>query len=113
MSVVVKVTSSEGSLLFETDPTEADLAQIGLSDRAKDIVKGTAVTAESVVSTVRLYTHQLMATIDDFASEKQDHGSLASATIELGIKITAEGNIIVAKGTAEANLTIGLTWDFT
>jgi Trypsin-co-occurring domain 1 len=112
MPVVVKVGSPEGVLLFETEPTEADLTEIGLFERAKDIVKDSAATSESVVSTIRLYTQQLLAAIDDLAMEKRDGGSLSSARLELGIKITAEGNIIVAKGTAEANLSIALTWDF-
>jgi hypothetical protein len=30
--------------------------------------------------------------------------------IELGVKITGEGNLVVVKGTAEANLTVKVTW---
>jgi hypothetical protein len=112
MAVVVRVSAPDGDVLFETDPTPADLTEMGLSDRAKDLVKEAATTYESIGSMVRRCTEGLLSVLDELTTQEQHGGSLASAQLEIGVKVTGEGNVIVAKGTAEANLTISLSWDF-
>ena len=32
--------------------------------------------------------------------------------VELGVAVTGEGNVFVVKGSAEANLKVTLTWNF-
>ena len=38
--------------------------------------------------------------------------SMKSAAIEFGIKVSAEGNVYVAKTSGEANITVKLNWEF-
>lgn len=112
MAVIVKVSSAEGDLLFEAEPSPADLAEIGLFEKAQDVVKEATTSYAAVASTLRRSTEEVLSTIDAMTAERSSGGSLATATLELGVKITAAGNVVVAKGTAEANLKVTLTWDF-
>lgn len=112
MAVIVKVSGADGDLLFEAEPTAADLTEIGLFDKAKDVVKEAGTSYEAVTSTLRRCTEEVLSTIDAITAVKSAGGSLSTAELEIGVKITAAGNVIVAKGTAEANLKVVLTWDF-
>jgi hypothetical protein len=112
VAVVVKVSTQEGDILFESEPSQADLTEMGLADRAKDLIKEAGTTYESIASLIKRSTDSVLTVVDDLSSQKRDGGSLTSAQLEIGVKVTGEGNVIVAKGTAEANLKISLTWDF-
>lgn len=112
MAVIVKVSGADGDLLFEAEPTPADLTEIGLSDKAKDVIKEAGTSYEAVTSTLRRCTEEVLSTIDAITAVRSGGGSLSTAELEIGVKVTAAGNVIVAKGTAEANLKVVLTWDF-
>ena len=113
MPVIVRVTSAEGDVFFEAEPTAADLVEIGVFDKATDVVKDAAVTSETLVSTLRRCTHDVVSAVDSIAGESTGRAMLKSVELEIGVKLTAAGNVIVAKGTAEANLKVVLSWDFT
>jgi hypothetical protein len=113
MAVVVQVGTGPDALLFETEATSLDLAEIGLNDKVEDLVKGTVATAEGIVATVRECARQVTAVIDDLTTDVGKGGSLSGAHMSVGVTISAAGNVIVAKGSAEANLVVSLDWDFT
>ena len=112
MAVVVRVGTGDGTLLFETEATNADLTEIGLGDRVEDVVKGTVATADGIAATIQTCARQVMAVIDDLTTEAAHGGSLSGAHLSLGVKVSAAGNVIVAKGSAEANLLVSFDWDF-
>jgi hypothetical protein len=54
----------------------------------------------------------LLTAFDDLNTGKRAGGSFSNAVIELGVSVSGEGNVIVARGSAQANLKVTLTWDF-
>lgn len=112
MSTLVQIETSEGAVLFEGDLSDAALDEIAIEDRMHDVVKTVSTTFQSVASTVRGCVTDLRSGFDDLTTDKRYGGTLSGAEVELGITVSAEGNVFVAKGTAEANLKIKLTWDF-
>jgi hypothetical protein len=112
MSALVQIATSEGSVLFEGDLSEAALEEIAIEDRVHDVVTTVDATFQSVASTVRQCVTDLRSGFDDLTTDQRYGGTLSGAELELGITVSAEGNVFVAKGTAGANLKIKLTWDF-
>jgi hypothetical protein len=100
-------------LLFEGDASEVVLREMAVGDRVKDVVTATQAKVADVGATISACTRDLLTVFDDLATDKRDGGSFSSAVIELGVKITAEGNVVVAKGSVEGNLKVTLNWDFT
>jgi hypothetical protein len=113
MPALVEVESSRGRVLFEGDASEVLLQEMAAGDKIKDVVTTTGARVAQVGSTIRACTGDLLTVFDDLATDKRDGGSFSSAVIELGVTVTAEGNVVVAKGSVEANLKVTLNWDFT
>jgi Trypsin-co-occurring domain 1 len=113
MPALVRLESSDGDVLFESDASEAALQEMAIGDRVRDVITTTETKVGEVGTTIRACTRDLLAVFDDLATDRRDGGSFSSAVIELGVKVTAEGNVVVAKGAVEANLRVTLTWDFT
>jgi hypothetical protein len=112
LPALVQVQSSGGEVLFEGDASEVALQEMAIGDKVKDVVTATTTNVADVAATIRACTCDLLSAFDDLAADKRDGGSFSSAVIELGVKLTAEGNVVVAKGGVEANLKITLNWDF-
>jgi hypothetical protein len=112
MPALVQIEALDGPVLFEGMFSEAALDEIAISDRVEDLVRTTSTTVQSIAATIRRCAHELRDALDDLTTDQRLGGSFASAEIELGIAITGEGNVIVAKGSAEANLKVTLSWDF-
>lgn len=112
MPALVKLASRDGDVLFEGEFSQAALEEIAFSNKVKDVVKETGTQLSSLAGTVRRCTAELLDTFDDLAKDKRDGGSFGRAEIELGISVTGEGNVVVARGSAKANLKITLSWDF-
>ena len=112
MPALVEVTSTSGTVLFEGEFSDAALREIAVEDKVADVVKSTGARLSNMASTIRNCTKDLLETFDDLATDQRAGGSFKSAVVELGIKVTAEGNVIVAKGSAEGNLKVTLSWDF-
>jgi hypothetical protein len=112
MPALVKVASRTGDVLFEGEFSEAALQEIAIRDKVDDVVKEAGTRLSSIAATVRQCTADLLDTFDDLAKDKRDGGSFSSAEIELGISVTGEGNVVVARGSAKANLKVTLCWDF-
>jgi hypothetical protein len=112
LPALVKVESSGGQVLFEGDASELVLQEMAVGDKVRDVINTTSARVADVGATIRACTHDLVTVFDDLATDKRDGGSFSSAVIELGVKVTAEGNVVVAKGSVEANLKVTLNWDF-
>ena len=53
----------------------------------------------------------MLGAFDDLKT-RRGAGGLSEAVVELGVAVTGEGNVFVVKGSAEANLKVTLTWNF-
>jgi|tagenome__1003787_1003787.scaffolds.fasta_scaffold20682475_2 hypothetical protein len=112
MPALVRIESSSGELFFEGDATAMVVREMAVGDKVKDVITTTRARVADVGTTIRGCTQDLLAVFDDLSTDKRDGGSFSSAVIELGVKVTAEGNVVVAKGSVEANLKVTLNWDF-
>ena len=112
MAVAVKVTGEGGEVLFEAEPSPSDLAEIGLFDKATDVVRDAGTTFATVATTLRHCVDEVLSTVEAISAPPSSGRALSSVELEVGVKITAAGNVVVAKGTAEANLTVMFTWTF-
>jgi hypothetical protein len=109
---LVAVQAATSQVLFEGEFSEAELEEIGVADRVEDVVKATDARLSTVADTIRACASDLLATFDDLATQRRPGGSFTGAVIQLGVKVTGEGNVIIARGSAEANLSVTLNWDF-
>lgn len=110
MPAVVQVESSAGVLLFEGAFGDAALEEIGIQDKVEDVIAAGKATTRSIADTVRGVAHDLFAGIEDPATAQGQGRSLSEVVVEMGVTISGEGNVLVAKGSAEANLKVTLTW---
>jgi hypothetical protein len=110
---LVQVESSSGqAVLFEGEFSQAALEEIAIQDKVEDVVKTTATSLSSLAATIHQCAADLLMAFDDLTTDKRAGGSFSQAVIELGVSVTGEGNVIVARGSAEANLKVTLSWDF-
>lgn len=112
MAALVQLQSGDGAVLFEGSFTEAALEEIAVQDKVQDIIKVAGTGMSQLAATIRNCAKDLVTAFDSLSTVKEAGGSFSSAEIELGIGITAEGNCMVARGSAEANLKVTMTWDF-
>jgi hypothetical protein len=112
MPALVEVESSTGTVLFEGTFSEAALEEIAFQDRVDDVIRAAQTNVQTVAVTIHRCATDLRDALDDLATGQRHGGSFSSAEIELGIAVTGEGNVVVAKGSAEANLKVTLTWNF-
>jgi hypothetical protein len=112
LPALVQVKSTSGNVLFEGEASAVQLQEMAIGDRVRDVITDASVEVAAVGNAIRACTQDLLAVFDDLATDKRDGGSFSAAIIELGVTVTAEGNVVVVKGSAEANLKVTLSWDF-
>lgn len=112
MPALVKVESSHGDVFFEGEADEFVLRDMTGANRMKDAISDTSAKLADVGETIKACAQDLLKVFDELATGKREGGSFNSAVIELGVKVTAEGRFVVAKGSVEANLKVTLNWDF-
>lgn len=112
MPALVKVAAADGYVLFEGEFSEAALQEIAIQDKIEDVVNTTGTTISSMGQTIKRCAADLLEPLIELAKNRREPGSLSQAEMELGIMISGEGNVIVARGSAEANIRVTLTWKF-
>lgn len=112
MAALLQLESHDGAVLFAGEFTEAALQEIAVQDKVADVIKATGTSLSQVSTTIRRCAKDLLAAFDDLSTGKKDGGSFSQAEVELGISVTGEGNVIVARGSAQANVKVTMTWDF-
>jgi hypothetical protein len=112
MPALVKVEGIDGPVLFEGQLSDAALHEIAIQDKIEDVINTADTSLSTVAATVRRCATGLLDAFDDLTSGQRSGGSFSEAVIELGVTVTGEGNVIVARGSAEANLKVTLTWTF-
>jgi hypothetical protein len=112
MPALVELQSTEGPVLFEGEFSEAALQEIAIRDKVEDVIKAAGTSVSTLATVVRRCATDLLAAFDHLATSERSGGSFSQAVIELGVTVSGEGNIIVARGSGEANLKVTLTWNF-
>ena len=112
MAALVQIESATGPVLFQGALGDGSFDTTALDDRIDDTIRPTSASVASVAATIRRCASELSMALSDLPTGKSDGGSFKSAEIEIGIAVTGEGNVIVAKGSADANLKLTLSWDF-
>jgi len=105
------VTTPDGVVLFEGQFSEAGLVEIGFDDKVEDIIATAGSSASALAAAIRGCADSLLGAFDDL-TKSNGAGGLSEAVVELGVAVTGEGNVFVVKGSAEANLKVTLTWNF-
>jgi len=112
VAALVQIESATGPVLFEGAFSDEALENLALDDRVDDTIRSTSASVASVASTIRRCASELSIALNDLPTGQEGGGSFKSAEIEIGIAVTGEGNVIVAKGSADANLKLTLSWNF-
>lgn len=90
----------EGTAVFEVDPdpdaTDLDLAAGG------GVVARARVSLEEALDQVKPTLSRVADTLRELRPD--------TAELEFGLKMGGESGVIIAKGTAEVNFTVRLTW---
>jgi hypothetical protein len=106
VSVLLKVPLDEGgTLLVEADRGDIP-SQGGLTLAAPEPGKALATASRSLGASLEQVEPILRAVKDKLEAAAPDHFQ-----VEFGIKLGGETGVILAKGTAEVNLKITMTWD--
>ena len=106
MTVLLQLPLDDGpdgaSVLVEADPSEiAGGLTLASSEPGKAVAKAT----ESLSQSLERLEPLLKSVKDTLAAASPDHCS-----VEFGLKFGGETGIVIAKGTAEVNLTITMSW---
>ena len=107
MTVLIQVPVEDveggGVLLVEADRDEI---AGGLTLASPKPGQAAAIAAQSLSTSLEQLEPVLRTVKDKLAAAAPEH-----FTVEFGVKIGGETGIILAKGTAEVNLKITMTWD--
>jgi hypothetical protein len=106
MPNLVAMKTDDGEILVEAEFSQAKLEEIGVTDDAFERIEG---SFKSIAKTIKKCSTDLADTFNEQCSISK---SMKSAEIEFGVKVSAEGNVYVAKTSGEANITVKLNWEF-
>ena len=106
MPNLVAMKSDDGEILVEAEFSRAKLEEIGVVDDALEKIEG---SFNSIAQTIKKCSTDLGNTFNEQCAISK---SMKSAEIEFGIKVSAEGNVYVAKTSGKANITVKLNWEF-
>jgi Trypsin-co-occurring domain 1 len=105
MSVLLQVPLDSGeALLVEAD--RADIPADGLTLAAPKPGEAVARAAHTLTESLEKLEPVLRAVREKLQEASPDHFA-----VEFGVKLGGETGVILAKGTAEVNLKITMTWD--
>jgi hypothetical protein len=109
MASLIPVTTEATTFYFEaTDrapvPGRTAIVEAGAEDTAERAVE----TAEALTESIRGFCTRVVGSFDELAEAAKP----ARASIEFGLSVSAEGNVYVVKGSAEANIKITAEWEF-
>jgi len=101
----VPLDDVEGSPVVLVEADRSDIAG-GLTLAAPDPGQAAVVATRSLSTSLEHLEPMLRTLKDKLVASAPEH-----FTVEFGVKLGGETGIILAKGTAEVNLKITMTWD--
>jgi len=105
MSYLVEFAADEGStgtLVFEVDESEISSDLVLASPDPGKIADRARVTLEEALNKIKPPLHKFVDAFKELSPQETE--------IEFGIKMGGETGMVVAKGTAEVNFVIRMTW---
>jgi Trypsin-co-occurring domain 1 len=103
--VQVPLDDSEGGAVVLVESDQRDILG-GLTLASPDPGQAAAVASRSLAASLEHLEPVLRTVRDKLTASAPEHFS-----VEFGVKLGGETGIILAKGTAEVNLKITMTWD--
>lgn len=94
--------NSDDFLVFEVDRSEVSDDLVLASPEPGQIAARAQVTLEEALGKLRPSLHKIVHLLKEMAPDGTE--------VEFGLKIGGETGVIVAKGTAEVNFTIRMSW---
>jgi hypothetical protein len=105
MSRLVEVPlASGGSITVEVDDVNGARTMRGGSDRGAELVERGGQTLEQSLGAIAPALHEVLDKLRSVSRE------LAEIEVELGLKLTGEAGMVVAKAGAEANFRVLVRW---
>jgi hypothetical protein len=90
-------------LVFEVDPSEvSDDLVLAAAPEPGQIVAKAQVTLEQALAKLKPSLQKIMHTLKELSPDETE--------VEFGLKIGGETGVIIAKGTAEVNFTVRMSW---
>lgn len=93
---------SDDVLVFEVDRSEVSDDLVLASSDAAGVADRARITLEEALAKLRPSLHKVLAVLREMSPDE--------TVIEFGLKIGGETGIIIAKGSAEANFTVRMSW---
>lgn len=105
MSRLVEVPlASGGSIAVEVDDVDGARTMRGGGDRGADLVARAGQTLEQSLGAIAPALHEVLDKLRSVSPE------LAGIEVELGLKLTGEAGMVIAKAGAEANFRVLVRW---
>lgn len=102
LGLPVDDTASDEILVFEVDPQEVSNDLVLASLEPGHLVARAGVSLDQALGKLKPSLRKLSRTLKELAPDE--------AEVEFGLKIGGETGVIIAKGTAEVNFVIRMTW---
>jgi hypothetical protein len=94
----------DGGEFVLLEVSEHDGSGVARVGRGAALARGATETLQQALAQVRPALDAVVGTTRALATPPE------SVTVEFGIKLTAEAGVVVARGTAEANFTVTVSW---
>ena len=102
--VIIETTLKDNTVLRMEVESPGGLESVGSEEKVLKKVEG---VVEQAVQTALSLAAEFTTKVREVAKASRP----ATASLQMGIKLGAEGNVIVAKASAEANLVLTLNWN--
>jgi hypothetical protein len=96
----IDASPSSGKIFVEVDAPQLQGMQPAAGPG--DLLDKASGTLQDALALLKPLTRAVGAAVAEIGPHE--------VAIQLGVKITTEGNLVLVKGTAEANLTVTVTW---
>ena len=93
---------SDDVLIFEADPSEVSGDLVLASTDPGKVAERARVTLEQALAHLKPSLGKVVDLLKDLSPDE--------TVVEFGLKLGGETGVIIAKGTAEVNFTIRMTW---
>lgn len=95
-------TGSDDTVVFEVDRAEVADDLVLASGEAGKVVHRAQVTLEEALEKLKPALNKVVDLLKDMSPDE--------TSVELGLKIGGESGLVIAKGTAEVNFIVRLSW---
>jgi hypothetical protein len=105
VTYLLGVVDGDGLLVFEADRGEiADDLVLASTDEPGKVADRARITLEEALGKLKPSLSKIIHTLKEISPD--------NATVEFGLKIGGETGIVIAKGSAEVNFVVRMSWTF-